>query len=76
MTTLTKQRKMIDARKGEKSKSSIARDLMIAHNGNLTYKQFVDVIQSKTQLSRLICARYLKVNAKRIPDFRTEDGKI
>lgn len=71
-----KERKFIAARKGEESKSEQARQLMIELNGTKTYKEFVDAIQGKTQLSRLIAARYLKVNAKRIDGFKTADGKI
>ncbi len=71
-----KERKFISARKGEESKSEQARQLMIELNGQKTYKEMVDAIQAKTQLSRMISARYLKVNAKRIEDFKTADGKI
>lgn len=71
-----KERKFIAARKGEVSKSEQARQLMIELNGQKTYKEMVDAIQAKTQLSRMISARYLKVNAKRIDDFKTADGKI
>lgn len=75
-TSKGKERKFIAARKGEESKSEQARQLMIELNGTKTYKEFVDAIQTKTQLSRMISARYLKVNAKRIADFKTADGKI
>lgn len=71
-----KERKFISTRKGEESKSEQARQLMIELNGQKTYKEMVDAIQAKTQLSRMISARYLKVNAKRIDGFVTADGKI
>ena len=72
----TKQRKLVSARKGVECKSEQARAIMTEFNGQKTYKEFVDAIQEKTKLSRMICARYLKVNAKKLAGFATKDGKI
>jgi hypothetical protein len=71
------ERKLIDNRSGSgATKSSIARQIMIQYNGTKTYKEFVDEIQAQTGLSRMICARYLKSNAARLPDFKTVDGNM
>lgn len=81
MTEVTNKRKklhkLIDNRKDVgATKSSIARQIMVQHNGQKTYKEFVDEIEAQTKLSRMICARYLKKFATRLPDFKTSDGKI
>lgn len=76
MAEATKQRKLIAARKGVESKSEQARQIMREYSGQKTYKEFVDAIQEKTKLSRMIAARYLKVNATKIDGFVTKDGKI
>lgn len=75
-TETKKQRKLITERKGIESKSEQARAIMREFNGQKTYKEFVDAIQEKTKLSRMIAARYLKVNSTKIEGFVTKDGKI
>lgn len=68
-------RKFISSRKGEVSKSEVTRQLMREMSGKHTYKEMVDAIQKKTELSRMIAARYLRQNAERIEGFSTSDNK-
>lgn len=79
MTTLTKSgkpRKMIGARKGVKTKTEIAREIMTQVSGQKTYKEVVELVRNETKLSRELAARYVKTNAKRVANFSTTDGKF
>jgi DNA-binding transcriptional regulator YiaG len=75
MTEIKKARKMISARKGVKTKTEVAREIMSNMSG-MPFKDIVMTVRDQTKLSRELSARYVKVNASRVAGFTVKDGKM